>query len=68
MSAFHKGGIDHDDINARMAPDNYALAELTGKQWENCDNELQLLEPEGYEPYERSDGWRPNTSTSNVTK
>jgi hypothetical protein len=56
----HKGGVDYDDINARMAPDNRALAELTVKQLESWDNELQLLEQEGYEPYERSDGWRPD--------
>jgi hypothetical protein len=56
----HKGGVDYDDINARMAPDNRALAELTVKQSENWDNELQLIEQEGYEPYERSDGWRPD--------
>ena len=56
----HKGGVDYDDINARMASDNRALAELTVKQLENWDNELQLIEQEGYEPYESSDGWRPD--------
>jgi hypothetical protein len=34
--------------------------ELTVKQLENWDNELQLIEQEGYEPYEASDGWRPD--------
>jgi hypothetical protein len=33
---------------------------LTVKQLEGWDNELQLIEQEGYEPYERSDGWRPD--------
>ena len=56
----HKGGVDYDDINARMAADNRALAELTIKQLENWDNELQLNEQKGYEPYESSDGWRPD--------
>lgn len=37
-----------------------AVAELTAKQLENWDNELQLIEQEGYEPYEQSDGWRPD--------
>ena len=32
-----KGGVDYDDINARMAADNRALAELTVKQLENWD-------------------------------
>jgi hypothetical protein len=39
----HKGGVDYDDINARMAPDNRALAELTVKQLENWDP--------GYSPF-----------------
>jgi hypothetical protein len=43
-----------------MAPDNRALAELTVKQLANWDNELQLNEQEGCEPYEASDGWRPD--------
>lgn len=43
-----------------MAPDNRALAELTVKQLENWDNELQLIQQEGYEPYEASDSWRPD--------
>jgi hypothetical protein len=46
----HKGGIDFDDINARMAADNRALAELTIKQLENWDNELQLTEVEAHDP------------------
>ena len=42
----HKGGVDFDDSNARMGADNRALAEMTIKQLENWDNELQLTEVE----------------------
>jgi len=42
-----------------MAGDNRGLAELTVKQLETWDNELQLIEQEGYEPNKSSDGWRP---------
>jgi len=46
----HKGGVDFDDINARMAPENRAVAELTVKQLENWDNELQQNEIEDHDP------------------
>jgi hypothetical protein len=56
----HKGGVDYDDINARMAPDNRGLAELTVKQLENWDNELQLLEQEASDPSGDSFDFRPD--------
>ena len=42
----HKGGVDFDDSNARGGADNRALAEMTIKQFENWDNELQMTEVE----------------------
>jgi|KBSMisStaDraftv2_1062788.scaffolds.fasta_scaffold2457773_1 hypothetical protein len=53
----HKGGVDFDDSNARMGADNRALAEMTIKQLENWDNELQLTEVEAGD---RND-FRPTT-------
>lgn len=44
VSAAQKGGIDYDDIFARMAPENRATAELLLNNLENWDNNLQLLE------------------------
>lgn len=38
----HKGGVDFDDINARMSVDNRAQAEQIVRMLENWDNELQL--------------------------
>jgi len=38
--------VDFDDSNARKDADNRALAEMTIKQFENWDNELQLTEVE----------------------
>jgi hypothetical protein len=43
------------------------LAELTVKQLENWDSELQLIEQQGYEPYEASDAGDPTTSTSRLS-
>jgi hypothetical protein len=55
----HKGGIDFDDINARMAPENRGTAELIVKQLENWDNEKQLAATMNTDPYRGSDdGYR----------
>jgi hypothetical protein len=51
----HKGGIDYDDINARMAPDNRATAELITSRLEAWDNELQLSEVSSTDPYSDHD-------------
>jgi hypothetical protein len=61
----HKGGVDYDDINARMAADNRALAEITVKQLENWDNELQLAEVEAYDPTGDRNDFRPNAININ---
>ena len=57
----HKGGIDYDEINARMAPDNRAQADAIMSMLETRDNELQLAAVEESDPSGRDeDGWRPN--------
>ena len=61
----HKGGVDYDDINARMAGDNRAVAELTVKQLENWDNELQLAEVEAFDPTGDRNDFRPNAININ---
>lgn len=38
----HKGGIDFDDINERMAPQNQAIAQTVLARLESWDNEKQL--------------------------
>jgi hypothetical protein len=56
----HKGGIDFDDINARMAPDNRALAELLVSRLESWDSELQLSAVSTYDPTDTDqEGYRP---------
>lgn len=46
----HKGGIDYDDVNARMAPDNRAQAELIIQSLTKWDTEKQLTSIEGTDP------------------
>jgi hypothetical protein len=41
MAAMYKGGIDYDDINARMAPDNRAEARAIELAMISWDNELK---------------------------
>lgn len=57
--AINKGGVDYDDINARMAPDNRAQANVILKQLEAWDNEKQLQAQQNIDPYQRDDDWRP---------
>jgi hypothetical protein len=57
----HKGGIDYDDVNARMAPDNRATAAAILAQLEGWDSEKQLSAAQQHDPSrDGSDGWRPN--------
>lgn len=49
--AMNKGGIDFDDIHARMAPDNRAMAQSILTQLENLDNEKQLSAAQNIDPY-----------------
>lgn len=64
--AIHKGGVDYDDINMRMAPENRATAELLIKQLEGWDNELQLASVANTDPYEGSSGYRSGAININA--
>lgn len=57
--AINKGGVDYDDINARMAPDNRAQAKLITDRLEWLDNEKQLQAQQNIDPYRSGDDWRP---------
>lgn len=57
--AINKGGVDYDDINARMAPDNRAQANAIIKMLEGWDNEKQLQSQQNTDPYQEGDGDRP---------
>jgi hypothetical protein len=50
--AINKGGVDYDDINARMAPENRAQAKLITDRLEWLDNEKQLQAQQGVDPYD----------------
>jgi hypothetical protein len=56
--ATNKGGVDYDDINARMAPENRAQANVILKQLETWDNEKQLQAQQNVDPYQEGDGYR----------
>jgi hypothetical protein len=49
--AINKGGVDYDDINARMAPENRAQAKVIIDRLEWLDNEKQLQAQRGVDPY-----------------
>jgi hypothetical protein len=50
----HKGGIDYDDVNARMAPENRAQAAQIMRMLEKWDGEKQLSSQMEHDP--SSDG------------
>lgn len=54
--AMHKGGIDYDDINARMAPENRASAASIMLALETLDNEKQLAASQSIDYSRGSDG------------
>lgn len=54
----HKGGVDYDDINARMSPDNRAQAEQIVRMLESWDNEQQLSATTSSDPYQPTPGYR----------
>ena len=57
--AINKGGVDYDDINARMAPDNRAQANAILQRLEAWDGEKQLQAQQNADPNNRpSDGYR----------
>jgi hypothetical protein len=51
--AINKGGVDFDDLNARMAPDNRAQAQQILSMLESWDNEKQLQARASVDPYHR---------------
>lgn len=60
----HKGGIDFDDINARMAPDNRAQAATILNALATLDDEKQRAAQQNVDPYQErygESGFRPNT-------
>jgi hypothetical protein len=56
--AINKGGVDYDDINARMAPDNRAQATAILKLLDGWDNEKQLQAQQNIDPYNGGEGHR----------
>lgn len=56
--AINKGGVDYDDINARMAPDNRAQAKIITDRLEWLDNEKQLQAQQNIDPYNGGEGHR----------
>jgi hypothetical protein len=54
----HKGGVDYDDINARMAPENRGQAEQIVKLLENWDNEKQLASLSQFDRNDMPSGYR----------
>ena len=60
--AIHKGGVDYDEINARMTQDNRAMAATLMNRLEMWDGEKQLAAQEQYDP-SRNDtgGFRPGS-------
>jgi hypothetical protein len=57
--AMNKGGVDYDDINARMAPDNSTQATVILKLLDGWDNDNQLQAQQNIDPYQEGDGYRP---------
>jgi hypothetical protein len=59
----YKGGVDFDEVSARMAPDNRASAQQIIQMLENWDNEKQLGASQGVDyANEATDAWpRPNS-------
>lgn len=60
----HKGGIDFDDINMKMAPDNRAQAATILQALTTMDDEKQRAAQQNADPYRerRAEGdFRPNT-------
>jgi hypothetical protein len=54
----NKGGVDYDDINARMAPDNRAQANAILQRLEQWDNDKQLQAQQHIDPYNGGEGHR----------
>lgn len=57
--AMHKGGVDYDEVNARMSPESRAQANEILKALDTWDNEKQLQGQQNIDPYNGEDDWRP---------
>jgi hypothetical protein len=57
--AINKGGVDYDDISARMAPDNRAMAQTMLQRLEAWDNEKQLQAQQNIDPYQEGNNYTP---------
>lgn len=65
--SMHKGGIDYDDQNARMANENQIRAAEIVRMLEAWDNEKQLDEQMHHDPTDfGNDGWRPGAININA--
>ncbi len=58
--AIHKGGIDFDTVNERMAPENRATAATILKTLEMWDNQKQLSVISSRDPYGERGDYRSN--------
>lgn len=54
----HKGGIDYDDINARMSGDNRSVAQSIMSRLVAEDAKMQEQEISQYDPHGGTDEWR----------
>lgn len=59
--AINKGGIDFDDVHARMAPNNQAVAQSIMGMLETEDAQKQLSAIRSRDPYEDAEGFRSGT-------
>jgi hypothetical protein len=57
--AINKGGVDYDDVNARMAPDNRAQANAILQRLEAWDAEKQLQAQQNIDPYQAGNDYTP---------
>lgn len=62
----HKGGIDYDDVNARMSADNRAVAGSIVTALETLDNEKQLSAIQSSDPYGGASGYRSGAINMNA--
>ena len=64
--AMNKGGVDFDDVNARMAPENQSRANEILRALKAWDNEKQLAAVGTTDPtWAPTDGFRPGAINMN---
>jgi hypothetical protein len=56
--AINKGGVDYDEIHARMSPENRAQAKIITDRLEWLDSEKQLQAQQSIDPYQQDGGYR----------